>query len=94
MNYIKKNKKVNHIVVNSDRYSENDYEMIQNRGYKTIVIDDVDGFFLEKKEKDNFKSKEEDNIKIFSDFLNIIVFLMKEKEINFIISVDKERKRK
>ena len=71
--------------------------MIQNQGYKTIVIDDVDGFFIEKKEvnsdKDGFKIAGEENIKIFPDFLNIIFFLMKEKEINFIISVDKERKR-
>lgn len=93
----KKNKKVNHIIVNSDRYSKLDYEMIQNQGYKTIVIDDVDGFFIEKKEvnsdKDGFKIAGEEKIRIFKDFFNIIDFLMKEKEINFIISVDKERKR-
>ena len=53
--------------------------MIQNQGYKTIVIDDVDGFFIEKKEvnsdKDGFKIAGEENIKIFPDFLNIIFFL-------------------
>ena len=74
---------MNHIIVDRNIYSNIDYEMIQKQGYRTVVIDNVDGFIFEMEEK----------IRIFTDFLNIIVFLRKEKEINFIISVDKERKR-
>ena len=93
----KENKEVNHIIVDRDRYSKIDYEMIQKQGYKTVVIDDVDGFVFEKKgdyfSEDGFIIEMEEKIRIFKDFFNIIYFLIKEKEINFIISVDHERKK-
>lgn len=95
----KENKEVNHIVVNRDIYSKIDYEMIQKQGYQTVVIDNVDGFVFEKEgdyfSQDSFiiETDMEEKIRIFTDFFNIIDFLMKEKEINFIISVDNERKK-
>lgn len=47
----KKNKGINHIIVNGDKYSEIDYEMIEKQGYETVLIDDVENFIIDEKGK-------------------------------------------
>ena len=78
----KENKGINHIVVNGDKYSEIDYEMIKKQGYETVLIDDVEGFIIDEKGK----------ISIPSELANIITLLMKEKKLNFVFSLDRGRK--
>lgn len=78
----KENKGINHIVVNGDKYSEIDYEMIEKQGYETVLIDDVEGFIIVEKGKTS----------IPSELANIITHLMKEKKLNFVFSIDRGRK--
>lgn len=78
----KKNKGINHIVVNGDKYSEIDYEMIEKQGYEIVLIDDMESFIIDEKEK----------ISIPSELANIIVHLMKERKMNFVFSLDRGRK--
>ena len=78
----KKNKEINHIVVNGDKYSEIDYEMIEKQGYETVLIDDVEGFIIDEKGK----------ISIPSEVANIITLLMKEKKLNFVFSIGRGKK--
>ena len=59
----KKNKEINHIIVNGDKYSEIDYEMIEKQGYETVLIDDVENFIIDEKGK----------ILIPPDLANVIV---------------------
>lgn len=65
----KENKGINHIVINGDKYSKIDYEMIEKQGYETVLIDDVEGFIIDKKGK----------ISIPPELANVIALLMKEK---------------
>lgn len=78
----KENKGINHIVVNGDKYSEIDYEMIEKQGYEIVLIDDMESFIIDEKEK----------ISIPSELANIIVHLMKERKMNFVFSLDRGRK--
>ena len=78
----KENKEINHIVVNGDKYSEIDYEMIEKQGYETILIDDVEAFIIDEKGK----------ITIPSELANIITHLIAEKKLNFVFSLDRGRK--
>lgn len=78
----KENKEINHIVVNGDKYSEIDYEMIEKQGYETILIDDVEAFIIDEKGK----------IIIPSELANIITHLIAEKKLNFVFSLDRGRK--
>lgn len=78
----KKNKGINHIIVNGDKYSEIDYEMIEKQGYETVLIDDVENFIIDEKGK----------ILIPFELTNIIVHLMKERKLNFVFSLDRGRK--
>lgn len=78
----KENKGINHIVVNGDKYSEIDYEMIEKQGYETVLIDDMEGFIIDEKGKTS----------IPSELANIITHLMKEKKLNFVFSIDRGRK--
>lgn len=78
----KENKGINHIVVNGNKYSEIDYEMIEKQGYETVLIDDVEGFIIDEKGK----------ISIPPELANIIVHLMKERKLNFVFSLDRGRK--
>ena len=78
----KKNKGINHIVADGDKYSEIDYEMIEKQGYETVLIDDVENFIINEKGK----------IEIPSELLNIIAHLMKERKLNFVFSLDRGRK--
>ena len=77
----KKNKGINHIFVNGDKYSEIDYEMIEKQGYEIVLIDDMESFIIDEKEK----------ISIPSELANIIVHLMKERKMNFVFSLDRGR---
>lgn len=77
----KENKGINHIVINGDKYSKIDYEIIEKQGYKTVLIDDVEGFIIDEKGK----------ISIPSELANIITLLMKEKKLNFVFSLDRGR---
>lgn len=78
----KKNKGINHIVVNGDKYSEIDYEMIEKQGYETVFIDDAESFEIDEKGK----------ISIPFELTNIIVHLMKERKMNLVFSLDRGRK--
>ena len=78
----KENKEINHIVVNGDKYSEIDYEMIEKQGYETVLIDDVEAFIIDEKGK----------ITIPSELANIITHLIAEKKLNFVFSLDRGRK--
>ena len=78
----KENKEINHIVVNGDKYSDIDYEMIEKQGYETILIDDVEAFIIDEKGK----------ITIPSELANIITHLIAEKKLNFVFSLDRGRK--
>ena len=78
----KENKEINHIVVNGDKYSEIDYEIIEKQGYETVLIDDVEAFIIDEKEK----------ITIPSELTNIITHLIAEKKLNFVFSLDRGRK--
>lgn len=78
----KMNKGINHIIVNGDKYSEIDYEMIEKQGYETVLIDDAESFEIDEKGK----------ISIPFELTNIIVHLMKERKMNFVFSLDRGRK--
>ena len=79
----KKNKGIDHIVVDSDKYSRIDYEMIEKQGYETVLIDDAESFEIDEKGK----------ITIPFELTNIIVHLMKERKLNFVFSLDRVRKK-
>lgn len=78
----KENKGINHIVINGDKYSKIDYEMIEKQGYETVLIDDVESFIIDEKGK----------ISIPPELANVITLLMKEKKLNFVFSLDRGRK--
>lgn len=78
----KNNKGINHIVVNGNKYSEIDYEMIEKQGYKTVLIDDAESFEVDEKGK----------ISIPFELTNIITYLMKERKPNFVFSLERGRK--
>ena len=75
----KMNKEINRIIVDGDKYSKIDYEMIEKQGYETVLIDDVEGFIIDEKGK----------ISIPPELANIITLLMKEKKLNFVFSLDR-----
>jgi len=77
----KENKGINHIVINGDKYSKIDYEMIEKQGYETVLIDDAESFEIDEKGK----------ILIPFELTNIIVYLMKERKMNFVFSLDRGR---
>lgn len=78
----KKNKGINYIVADGDKYSRIDYEMIEKQGYETVLIDDAESFEIDEKGK----------ISIPFELTNIIVHLMKEGKSNFIFSLERGRK--
>ena len=78
----KKNKGINHIVADGDKYSRIDYEMVEKQGYETVLIDDAESFEIDEKGK----------ISIPFELTNIIVHLMKERKMNFVFSLDRGRK--
>lgn len=78
----KKNKGINYIVADGDKYSRIDYEMIEKQGYETVLIDDAESFEVDKKGK----------ISIPFELANIITYLMKEEKVNFVFSLDRGRK--
>lgn len=78
----KKNKGINHIIADGDRYSRIDYEMIEKQGYKTVLIDDAESIAIDEKGK-----------MIFSlELVNVVVYLMKERKMNLVFSLDRGRK--
>lgn len=79
---LKKNKGINHIVADGDKYSRIDYEMIEKQGYETVFIDDAE----------NFEVDENGRISIPFELAIIIVHLMKEGKVNFAFSLDRGRK--
>ena len=78
----KKNKGINYIVADGDKYSRIDYEMIEKQGYEIVLIDDAESFEVDKKGK----------ISIPFELANIITYLMKEEKVNFVFSLDRGRK--
>ena len=79
----KKNKGINHIVADGDKYSRIDYEMIEKQGYETVLIDDAESFEID----------ENGRISIPFELAIIIVHLMKERKLNLIFSLDRVRKK-
>lgn len=78
----KKNRGINHIVSDGDKYSRIDYEMIEKQGYETVFIDDAESFAIDEKGK-----------MVFSlELVNIAVYLMKERKMNLVFSLDRGRK--
>lgn len=77
-----KNRGINHIVADGDKYSKIDYKMIESRGYETVLIDDIEGFIVDEKGK----------IEIPHELANLIVELTKERKLNFVFSFDRARK--
>lgn len=77
-----KNRGINHIVANDDKYSKIDYEMIEKQGYETIFIDDIENFIIDEKGK----------IEIPHELAIFITELMKERKLNFVFSFDRARK--
>lgn len=77
----KMNKEINRIIVDGDKYSKIDYEMIEKQGYETVLIDGAESFEIDEKGK----------ISIPFELTNIIVHLMKEREMNFVFSLDRGR---
>ena len=77
----KLNKEINRIIVDGDKYSKIDYEMIEKQGYKTVLIDGIESFEIDEKGK----------ISIPFELTNIIVHLMKERKMNFVFSLDRGR---
>ena len=78
----KKNERINHIVADGDKYSKINYEMIEKQGYETVLIDDAESFAIDKKGK-----------MIFSlELVNVVVYLMKERKMNLVFSLDRGRK--
>lgn len=78
----KKNRGINHIILNGDKYSEIDYEMIEKQGYETVLIDDMEGFIIDGKGK----------IEIPCELAIFITELMIERKLNFVFSFDRARK--
>ena len=78
----KKNRGIDYIVADSDKYSKIDYKMIESQEYKTVLIDDVEGFEIDEKGK----------ITIPFELANLIVELTKESQLNFVFSFDRARK--
>lgn len=78
----KKNKGINYIVADGDKYSRIDYEMIEKKGYETVLIDDAENFEVDEKGK----------ISIPLELTNIIVHLMKEGKVNFVFSLGRGKK--
>lgn len=77
----KMNKEINCIIVDGDKYSKIDYEMIEKQSYETVLIDGIESFEIDEKGK----------ISIPFELTNIIVHLMKEREMNFVFSLDRGR---
>jgi len=77
-----KNRGINHIVADCDKYSKIDYEMIEKQGYETVFIDDIENFIIDEKGK----------IEIPHELANLIVELTKERKFNFVFSFDRARK--
>ena len=75
------NKEINCIIVDGDKYSKIDYEMIEKQSYETVLIDGIESFEIDEKGK----------ISIPFELTNIIVHLMKEREMNFVFSLDRGR---
>lgn len=78
----KKNKGINHIVADGDKYSRIDYEMIEKQGYETVLIDDAESFEIDEKGKIVFSF----------ELVNVVVYLMKERKMNLAFSLDRGRK--
>ena len=78
----KKNKGINYIIADGDKYSRIDYEIIEKQGYETVFVDDVESFGIDEKGK----------ISIPFELTNIIIYLMKERKTNFVFSLDRGRK--
>ena len=78
----KKNKGINHIVADGDKYSRIDYEMIEKQGYETVLIDDAESFEIDEKGKIVFSF----------ELVNVVVYLMKERKMNLAFSFDRGRK--
>lgn len=78
----KKNKGINHIIADGDKYSRIDYEMIEKQGYETVLVDDAESFGIDEKGK-----------MVFSlELVNVAVYLMKERKMNLVFSLDRGRK--
>lgn len=78
----KKNKGINYIVADGNKYSRIDYEMIEKQNYETVFIDDAE----------NFEVDETGKISIPFELANIITHLIKERKPNFVFSLDRGRK--
>jgi hypothetical protein len=78
----KKNEGINHIVADGDKYSRIDYEMIEKQGYETVLIDDAESFAIDEKGK-----------MVFSlELVNVATYLMKERKMNLVFSLERGRK--
>ena len=78
----KKNRGINHIVADGDKYSRIDYEMIEKQGYETVFIDDAESFEIDEKGK-----------MVFSlELVNVVTYLMKERKMNLVFSLDRGEK--
>lgn len=78
----KKNKGINYIIAEGDKYSRIDYETIEKQDYETVFIDDAESFEVD----------ENGRISIPFELAIIIVYLMKERKLNFVFSLNRGKK--
>lgn len=95
----KKNRGINHIVADGDKYSRIDYEMIEKQGYETVFIDDAESFEIDEKGKINFvfsldRGRKEDikSVTHFFDELNQKQYKKKVIDVVAVASIDSKMK--